>query len=94
MIHKMRRLRRLDTTRTFERRETRLSVSDLVYSIFVDVRVSTREAIPSIQICSQGVGWLNGKAVNAHGSTNVNEARRRNSLIFCENNRSSITGGC
>jgi porphobilinogen synthase len=47
MTHRMRRLRRLDTTRRLVR-ETRLSSSDLVYPIFVDARISAREAIPSM----------------------------------------------
>jgi len=47
MIHRMRRLRRLDSTRRLVR-ETRLSWSNLVYPIFVDARVSTKEAIPSM----------------------------------------------
>ena len=47
MIHRMRRLRRLDSTRRLVR-ETRLSWSNLVYPIFVDARVSTKEVIPSM----------------------------------------------
>lgn len=47
IIHRMRRLRRLDATRRLVR-ETRLSRSNLVYPIFVDARVSTREAIRSM----------------------------------------------
>jgi porphobilinogen synthase len=47
MIHRMRRLRRLEATRRLVK-ETRLSTSDLVYPIFVDARISAREAIPSM----------------------------------------------
>ena len=47
MIHRLRRLRRLDATRRLVR-ETRLSSSDLVYPVFIDARISAREAIPSM----------------------------------------------
>jgi porphobilinogen synthase len=47
LIQRPRRLRRLEATRRLVR-ETRLSISDLVYPVFVDARISAREAIPSM----------------------------------------------
>ena len=47
MTQRLRRLRRLDTTRRLVR-ETRLSTSDLVYPLFIDAGISARQPIPSM----------------------------------------------
>ena len=59
----MRRLRRSDATRRLVR-ETRLSSSDLIYPVFVDARISAREAIPSLPgICRFALAELEKEVV-------------------------------
>jgi len=63
MIRRMRRLRRSDATRRLVR-ETRLSSSDLIYPVFVDARISAREAIPSLPgICRFALAELEKEVV-------------------------------
>ena len=47
LLHRLRRLRRHESLRLLLR-ETRLSQSDLMYPIFVDHRLSTKEEVPSM----------------------------------------------
>jgi porphobilinogen synthase len=58
LTQRPRRLRRLDALRRLVR-ETRLSISDLVYPVFVDARISARQAIPSMPgICRLALSEL------------------------------------